>query len=67
MDTKQIEDLKKDIENILTTHENVVIEVNRTEPNSIWDKGYPEKVPSWIAQTITIKSTFYYVPDEVCH
>ncbi len=56
--------LQDEIERVVSTHENVIIEIHRTEPNTFCDGGLVHVVPSWITQTITITSRFYYMPKE---
>jgi hypothetical protein len=63
MNNKQTKQLLKDIEKVIRTHRNVVVEVNRTEPNQIYYNGVPMPVQTWITETIIIKSQYFYVPD----
>jgi len=64
MSEEQIKGILAHVEKALRNDKNFTFEMHRTQPDVIWEGGEPTVLPTWIKETITISSNFYYNPDQ---
>lgn len=52
------------IEKVLDTHDDVIVNYEKSMPKTKWDNGFPEFIETRIMQTITITSNFLFTPQK---